>query len=110
MTNAIASSSADLSISNTYHVAGRAYYKANTDYRTFNCHLRGKRGYTDEFDGQLYQDRTVKTNIAVDAGDPKSDYSGEPAGANGRRVNLGFYGNTPYATRSASIGFMLFVK
>ena len=26
------------------------------------------------------------------------------------RVNLGFYGNTPYATRSASAGFVLFVK
>jgi len=29
----------------------------------------------------------------------------EPAGFNGRRVNLGFYGNTPYATRSAPRGF-----
>ena len=38
---------------------------------------------------------------AIDAGDPSDDYRKEPK-PNGRRVNLGAYGNTPEATHSAS--------
>ena len=38
---------------------------------------------------------------AIDAGDPASDYSKEPAG-NGNRINLGAYGNTIYSSKSAS--------
>ena len=40
---------------------------------------------------------------AIDAGNPASDYSKEPA-PNGGRVNMGCYGNTPEATKSGSAG------
>jgi parallel beta-helix repeat protein len=39
----------------------------------------------------------------LDAGNPAADYSREPQ-PNGRRANLGAYGNTPEAQRSASFG------
>jgi hypothetical protein len=35
----------------------------------------------------------------IDAGDPNSDYSMEPED-NGQRINIGAYGNTPWATKS----------
>jgi len=113
MTNSLAKSkqsSADFAISNTYHITGIPIYKVKTDYTAMSAHLRSKRGYLSEFDGQLHRDRAVRYNPAVDAGDPASDYSKEPAGANGKRINLGFYGNTPYATRSASTGFSVIVR
>ena len=45
---------------------------------------------------------------AIDVGDPRSDWSKEPR-PNGRRVNLGAYGNTPEATCS-SRGLILMVR
>ena len=69
-----------------------------------NVHLRGK--YVDE--------KTHKAcwcgggSPAVNAGDPKSDCAQEPP-PNGRRVNLGAYGNTPWATMSPG-GLVLFVQ
>ena len=36
----------------------------------------------------------------IDAGDPNAAYSGEPAGENGARLNLGAYGNTSEASKS----------
>ena len=41
------------------------------------------------------------TSPCIDAGDPVADYVNEPE-PNGRRVNLGAYGNTPQASRSSS--------
>ena len=38
------------------------------------------------------------TSPCVDAGDPASDHSQEPA-PNGDRVNMGTYGNTPHASK-----------
>ena len=48
---------------------------------------------------------------AVDSGDPSSSYSNEPR-PNGKRVNLGFYGNTPWATSASlgNFGFQLIVR
>ena len=46
---------------------------------------------------------------AMDAGDPASDWSLEPK-PNGRRVNLGFYGNTAEATPSLPKATVLVVK
>ncbi len=48
----------------------------------------------------------VKDNVhspCIDAGDPKTDCSREPA-PNGRRVNMGAYGNTKDASRSMVAG------
>jgi hypothetical protein len=38
----------------------------------------------------------------IDAGDPAADYSNEPAGQNGLRLNLGAYGNTSEASKSTN--------
>ena len=61
-----------------------------------NVHLRGGLGYIDERTGALEKAyaRGAKS-LGIDKGDPKSDYRGEPAGYNGRCVNMGAYGNTP---------------
>ena len=45
---------------------------------------------------------------AIDAGNPASDWSREPK-PNGKRVNIGYYGNTSEAT-ATSTGFFIIVK
>ena len=75
--------------------------------KDLNGHLRGSRGYNDERTGLLTVRRGV--SAAVDAGDPAADCSREP-GPNGRRVNLGAYGNTPWATRSGPAPMMILVR
>jgi len=47
--------------------------------------------------GAWVKDNT--TSPCIDAGSEQSDYSNEPA-PNGRRINLGAYGNTPWASKS----------
>jgi len=42
----------------------------------------------------------IVSSSLIDAGDPSSSYSNEPAG-NGNRVNMGFDGNTQYASKSS---------
>ena len=41
----------------------------------------------------------VQDSYAVDAGNPSDDYSNEPS-PNGNIINIGAYGNTPYASKS----------
>ena len=69
----------------------------------FNVHLRGGSGYVDEATGgkvRAYRESKVGgSSPALNAGNPASDCSHEPL-PNGHRVNLGFYGNTPWATMS----------
>ena len=72
---------------------------------TFNAHLRG-RAYVDETTGTRVE-MSGRSSPAVDAGDPAMKCV-EPK-PNGRRVNLGFYGNTPYATISKG-GTMILVR
>jgi hypothetical protein len=60
-------------------------------------HLRSERGrYWPAFDVWVLD---KVTSPCIDAGDPKSDYSGEPK-PNGERINLGAYGGTAYASMS----------
>ena len=71
----------------------------------FNAHLRGGR-HVDETTGtEVF---AAGRSPAINAGDPAHGWSNEPA-PNGRRVNMGFYGNTPWATMSPG-GMMLLVK
>lgn len=49
------------------------------------------------------------SSIAIDTGDPSSSYDKEPK-PNGGRINLGAYGNTPWAARSAAAGALIFFK
>ena len=60
------------------------------DAVALNCHLGAK-------------------SPAIDAGDPTSDWSHEPK-PNGKRVNLGYYGNTPEATMSPKLGLFIIVR
>jgi hypothetical protein len=78
-----------------------------------NVHLRGGRGYFDEKTGEFVAEYCrAGQSPAIDAGDPASDYRGEPNcryGYHGKRVNLGAYGNTPWATLSSN-GFYIYVR
>ena len=80
------------------------YYLPATDLEAFNVHLRSRTGYTDEKTGQLVKHGGVRSP-AIDAGDPATPVGEEPV-PNGRRINLGYYGGTPYASRTDS-GLML---
>ena len=77
----------------------------------FNAHLRGGLGYFDEATGAIVKAyaRGVKSP-AVDMGDPNSDFSKEPAAYSGRRANLGYYGNTPWATMTQPAGMVLYLR
>ena len=75
----------------------------------FNVHLRGGRGYYDEKTGELVREYRTQEVIspAQDAGDRNSSFAQERDcldGWHGRRVNLGAYGNTPWATMTAFPG------
>ena len=80
----------------------------------FNAHLRGGRGYFDEKTGELSKAYLAGPNSpAIDAGDPESDYSREPdclQGWHGKRRNLGYYGNTPWATMTPYSGGLLILR
>lgn len=77
------------------------------DVLAFNLHLRGRSGYVDEKTGEVVRS-TGRTSPAIDAGDPTSDWTNETA-PNGRRVNMGFYGNTEWATMSNG-GLLIIVQ
>ena len=76
----------------------------------FNAHVRGGRGYFDEKTGALVVDfKSMKAiSPAQDTGNPAAIfYADEPDcrhGWHGRRGNLGYYGNTPWATMTAFPG------
>jgi hypothetical protein len=74
-----------------------------------NAHLRGGTGYTDENTKAVVTTYKRDASPAIDAGKPGYDCSLEPQ-PNGRRVNLGFYGNTPWATMSAMRGMRIIVR
>jgi Disaggregatase related./Protein of unknown function (DUF1565). len=67
---------------------------ANGDY-----HVQSANGRFNPATGQFVND--VTNSPAIDAGNPSSDYSKEPS-PNGNRVNLGCYGNTAEASKSAT--------
>ena len=74
-----------------------------------NVHLRGAGGYFDERTGEKVRAfKGPPDSPAIDAGDPRSDYSRERK-PNSHRINLGAYGNTPWATMSKN-GLLIFVK
>ena len=76
-----------------------------------NVHLRGGLGYHDEATGSLVTTyaRGAKSPC-IDKGDPKSEYHREPAGYNGRRVNMGYYGNSPWASMSQPAGSVYYIR
>ena len=77
----------------------------------FNPHLRGGLGYFDEATRALVKDYARgEKSPGIDKGNPNSDYRKEPAGYNGRRVNLGYYGNTPWATMTQPVGSVYYLR
>jgi len=78
-----------------------------------NAHLRGRAGYVDETTGR-HQSTPHGNSSAIDAGDPLADYAQEPTlfniGTGGGRLNLGAYGNTPWATLTPFPGSVLRVR
>lgn len=60
-------------------------------------HLQSGRGVWDE----TLQDWVLSdgNSPCIDAGDPNSAYDSEPE-PNGYRINMGYYGNTPHASKS----------
>ncbi len=87
--------------------ASRVIRAKQTDPTAWNFHLRGSTGYDDETTGArlVFRGRSP----AIDAGDPAADYTSEPP-PNGRRLNLGFYGGTPWATRTAFGGMCIIIR
>ena len=75
----------------------------------FALHLRGGFGYYDETTGEIVKDyaRRRFASPAIDTGDPTVKCV-EPH-PNMNRVNMGAYGNTPWATLSKG-GTMIFVR
>ena len=76
-----------------------------------DVHLRGGLGYHDEATGSLVTtySRGAKSPC-IDKGNPDSEYHREPAGYNGRRVNMGYYGNSPWATMSQPAGSVYYLR
>ncbi|NLF23993.1 MAG: hypothetical protein GX590_12635, partial [Lentisphaerae bacterium] len=76
-----------------------------------NFHLQGKGGYLDEITGErvtrLAGGARAGDSPAIAAGDPLSDCSKQPSG---KRVNLGFYGNTPWASVAVGQQFLLIIR
>ena len=87
----------------TYYDATQILYLKENFYNaigTLNFHLVGPQ-YYDERTGNQVKTGAKIVSPAVNTGDPASPYANEPV-PNGKRVNLGRYGNTPWAT-SASL-------
>ncbi|MBQ3315884.1 MAG: right-handed parallel beta-helix repeat-containing protein [Kiritimatiellae bacterium] len=68
------------------------------DLASIDVHLLSAAGYC--VNGGAVGPATSDYSPAIDVGDADADYSNEPA-PNGGRLNLGAYGNTPEASRSA---------
>ena len=89
----------------------KVFYANTTPYTTWSAHLRGRAGYTDETTGEKVAfGRGTVESPAIDTGDPSADFSREPAQRKGC-LNLGYYGNTPWATmRYDAPGLLLMVR
>jgi hypothetical protein len=68
-------------------------------------------GYSADAYEKVFSKADVHTKnreLTVDTGDPASPYSNEPS-PNGKRVNLGYYGNTP-ETLSTVVGMRVIIR
>ena len=98
----------------TLFTDGGTYWYLNGNAVRAKCaaldaHLRSITGYL--VDGRLF--KYEENSPAIDAGDSKSDFHGEPdciIGWHGKRVNMGAYGNTPEAAMTALPGFLFILR
>ncbi len=90
---------------------GKVRLRFTDDSPFFSHHLRGRAGYVDETTGLLVKGLGKVESPAIDAGDPTADCANEPVTGVTPRLNLGYYGNTPWATGAYKpSGFMLIVR
>lgn len=74
-----------------------------------NVHLQSKTGYFDEVTGELVRVPRV-VSPAIDAGAKVKDGTLREPKPNGGRLNYGYYGNTPWASMSATAGLSVIVR
>ncbi|MBC8453614.1 hypothetical protein H8D64_00995 [PVC group bacterium] len=65
---------------------------------TYDLHLKSQHGH---WTGSEWSN-DAEHSPCIDSGDPSSDFSNEPT--SGARINMGAYGNTAYASKSATSG------
>ena len=75
-------------------------FDPNGDPNMWDFHLQSAYGRWDVNSGSWVSDSN--TSSCIDAGDPNSDWSGEPW-PNGRRINMGAYGGTNQASKNGNI-------
>ena len=100
---------------NAGHILFNPALNPDSAMQSANVHLRGGRGFFEERTVVLVTEYISKSeqSPAIDAGDPESDYRNEPNckyGHHGKRVNLGAYGNTPWATMTTKPGIYLYLR
>lgn len=89
------------------------YYPASSAaaLAALNVHLRGGSGYYDENTGELvktYREAAVGgSSPALDASTRRATYEPRP---NGKYINLGYYGNTQWATMSKGGGSVYYIR
>ena len=98
---------------NAAHIRFKPSLKPDATMQSVNVHLLGRGGYYDEHTGE-FLNVIGKSSPAIDAGDPSSAWSQEPnragEGYPGRRINLGRYGNTPWATMTPHPGNLFILR
>ena len=72
-----------------------------------DCRLQSKEGYWDRAT-QSWK-KAPNNSPCIDAGDPTDPVRDEPD-PNGRRINLGAYGGTPFASKTQDFGTLLIVR
>lgn len=84
----------------------RVVTKPDADPTAWNFHLRGGK-YLNELTGET--ERYSGASPAVGAGDPAVVGTKEPGSKAGHRINLGYYGGTPWAT-GPRVGLFVIVR
>ena len=86
---------------NDMHSVG--YEPLMKDEGAFDYHLLSKAGYYDAVQGKFV--KTNQTSRLIDLGAPGAEWSAEPK-PNGSRANIGVYGGTAEASKSAATNFI----
>ncbi len=74
-------------------------FDPNNNFNTWDFHLQSAYGRWNQNSQTWVTDSN--TSLCIDAGDPNSDWSGEPW-PNGKRINMGVYGGTTQASKNGN--------